>query len=871
MKILVVAALFLTSAVFAHADIAASPSPNPLSALAEKMAATKSEAERDAIGRTASPEALGDHSLRVELTSVAFQFTMRGDYARAEEFARYIIHFAQAHTDPEGIAIAQVQLAAALREMGNEAEAIELLKQSLAWSEKNPGDSKNLIRASQTIGVLYLDRSDFVRALTHLERALELARKKDYRDYVIPCLNSIGEVYRSQGEPERALRYYEEARVATGDDTAWNMSFIFNNIGQARAALGQTDQAIEAINKSRAIAEKKNFRPRVATSLAVLGKLEMEKGNWERARKSFNESLDLSRELRDRSSEARALLGLAETARRAGEFELGLEPAAKAIEIYRAMRQSSELASAKTTEGQILRALKRDGEAQAALAEAIQVTEQTRARVAGGSVEAEEFFAQKTTPYLESVTLLAGQNKNAEALEMAERASARVLLDLSSADGGRNASPLSKTQEVERQDLQRTLANLRHAQTGARDKSDQAEVANLQVQIARVRDAQEEFESRFAAPVETSQAPPVALAEVQKLTTNKTALLRFVVTDEGTLLFVLRDHAPLQVFSIAISASELSRRVSSFRQKLADRALDWQQPARDLYETLLAKAPLTGTENLVIVPDGALWNLPFQALRNGEHILIEDHAISYAPSLSLLVRQRVHQEEKGNDARLFAVGNPALGDGVVHIVNNLLAPNDSREMGEKWAPLPAAEKQVETLLGIYGDKSRILTGAAAREEIVKREAPAFDILHFATHGVLNDRAPLYSYLLLAQTEKSSFDDGLLEGWELSRMKLRARLAVLSACETARGQVRAGEGMIGLSWAFFLAGCPTTVVSQWKVDSDSNSDLMIEFHRQLHRGKSTASALREAAIALSRSPLYRHPFYWAPFVAVGDAF
>jgi CHAT domain-containing protein len=92
--------------------------------------------------------------------------------------------------------------------------------------------------------------------------------------------------------------------------------------------------------------------------------------------------------------------------------------------------------------------------------------------------------------------------------------------------------------------------------------------------------------------------------------------------------------------------------------------------------------------------------------------------------------------------------------------------------------------------------------------------------------------------------------------------------VLSACETGRGRVGRGEGLIGLSWAFFVAGCPTTVVSQWSVDSESTSRLMLGFHRALARGRSRAEASRDAALALKRDRRWAHPFHWAPFIVVG---
>jgi CHAT domain-containing protein len=129
---------------------------------------------------------------------------------------------------------------------------------------------------------------------------------------------------------------------------------------------------------------------------------------------------------------------------------------------------------------------------------------------------------------------------------------------------------------------------------------------------------------------------------------------------------------------------------------------------------------------------------------------------------------------------------------------------------------------------------------------------------------------MYSQVLLAQGSESG-EDGLLEAWEIMNLRLKADLVVLSACETALGKVRKGEGMIGLTWAFFVTGSSAEVVSQWKVASASTTNLMLTFHRNLKANLPKAEALRQAELKLSRNRLYHHPFYWAPFVLIGDGF
>jgi CHAT domain-containing protein len=134
--------------------------------------------------------------------------------------------------------------------------------------------------------------------------------------------------------------------------------------------------------------------------------------------------------------------------------------------------------------------------------------------------------------------------------------------------------------------------------------------------------------------------------------------------------------------------------------------------------------------------------------------------------------------------------------------------------------------------------------------------------------VIEDRNPLYSYVMLA---KSGSEDGFLEAREMLNLDLKAQLVVLSACETARGKTGGGEGLIGMTWALFLAGSPATVASGWQVESPATAQLMLEMHRGLRQGIGKAAALRSAALALKSDRRYGHPFYWAAFSLSGNGF
>jgi CHAT domain-containing protein len=170
---------------------------------------------------------------------------------------------------------------------------------------------------------------------------------------------------------------------------------------------------------------------------------------------------------------------------------------------------------------------------------------------------------------------------------------------------------------------------------------------------------------------------------------------------------------------------------------------------------------------------------------------------------------------------------------------------------------------------MYGAGSRIVTGTTATESEVKAAASEYRIVHLAAHGFYDDAHPMNSYLQLTHDADDS-EDGKLEAREMMSMDLKAEMVVLSACETARGDASGGEGLVGMTWALLVAGVPTAVASQWKVDSESTAELMIQFHRLLRQSnfRAKAKALQRASLSVMKNPQYRHPFYWAGFVMVG---
>lgn len=187
------------------------------------------------------------------------------------------------------------------------------------------------------------------------------------------------------------------------------------------------------------------------------------------------------------------------------------------------------------------------------------------------------------------------------------------------------------------------------------------------------------------------------------------------------------------------------------------------------------------------------------------------------------------------------------------------------------AALPGTQKEANLLHALYPNAA-LYTGKRAQERVFKQQAGKYKYLHLASHAFFNDAAPLLSAIFLAAPPASgpgSGEDGFLTARELFDLKLNADLVTLSACQTGRGEMHSGEGVVGLTWAINVAGCPTQVVSQWSVDDAATATLMTRFYQQLKAGKSKGDALQAAAKTVRSAAGRSHPYYWAPFVLLGD--
>jgi CHAT domain-containing protein/Tfp pilus assembly protein PilF len=824
------------------------------------------------------------------LTNIGEIHRRRGDFQQAAEFSQRSVKLAEGTGDKDLLMRTLNNAGVIVRTQGDFPQALDYYNRSLKLAEEL-GSKRQVSTAYNNIGSVYDTQGDYTRASEYFHKGLKVAEEGNDRALVAALLFNIGNLHNKQGNHDQALDFYQKSlEIAEAIANQHDIVLAMNNMSTVYAVQGRFKRALEYLEKSLEIATRLNDRESIVSILSHIGSVHKLEGNYRQALDYYQKSLKSGEELGKRESVADSLNDLAEVQTLQDNFVESLALSNRAAETARQIGAPEALWRARAAAGNAHKALGQPDQARSSLEEAISVIETLRARVAGGEQAQQQFFQNRIGPYDSMVDLLIEQKNLTEALRFAERAKGRVLLDVVQSGRVDITRAMTEQQQAQERGLKLQLASLNSQiqREMIAPTPDRERLADLNDRLNRARLEYEHFEVRLYAEhpglkIKRGKIEPLDLQQTARLLPDsRAALLEFVVMDEKTYLFVLTKRPSSQgppgrriadgglnlaVYKITVTRKDLAGLVEQFRRSLADLDFSFVSQARSLYDLLLkpARSDLRNKTTLVIVPDDALWELPFNVLQPApKQYLIEGAAISLAPSLSVLLHMKqVEVDGDRNSPALVAFGTPKIGKPTAERVASVFRD-------EELGPLPEAERQVKMLGLLYGrTRSRIFLGADAREDRVKAEGSSGRILHLATHGRLSDKNPMYSHLVMAQPEGAAADDGLLEAWEIMRLDLKADLVVFSACETGRGRIGRGEGVIGLAWASFVAGAPTTVVSAWKVDDRSTADLMLEFHRNLRLRKGKAAALRLASLKLLRTKDYKHPFYWAAFLVVGD--
>ena len=387
----------------------------------------------------------------------------------------------------------------------------------------------------------------------------------------------------------------------------------------------------------------------------------------------------------------------------------------------------------------------------------------------------------------------------------------------------------------------------------------------------------------------------VGLRELQQKMDAGTQLRMYLLSDDAVYAMCVTNNN----FGITVKkvSKNLADSVKLYRNSLINMSqnavLEMGKLARRFYNILFADAIPADVKRLVVVPDGALNQIPYESLLtedingsiynySGYAFLIKKYPVSYAYSATLYYRDITRNKENGTDgwfglAPIFTQGKFA---GVVldtrQKKQESALSNLNVVLNSKLEPLASSETEVRNIFGMFAKAGQpakaCMWGAANRQNFSSDSISKYRYIHLATHGFVNSEKPELSGVQLSHLQ-GDIQEGVLYSNDVYGLKLNCDLLVLSACETGLGKIMKGEGIVGLSRAFIYAGSKNLLVSLWKVSDNSTSQMMVEFYKQLLQKEKSelnyAEILQKAKLMLILDKNYSRPYYWAPFILIGD--
>ena len=740
----------------------------------------------------------------------------------------------------------------------DEAQAL-LEGAAAAWERAG----RTLLAAQARYNLSYLQflRGNYNLALSGYYQARDRLAELGSTRLVAWCELEIAEVLLALNAFDDAA---ESAARARARFTELGMPYESAKATLARAlalmGVGEIDQAQLDLMAAREVFRASGNRTFAAQADVYLGELALRRGdNDEAARRSTAALRVFARQkLAVKSAHSRVLAARA-------AYQTGDRP--KAARMARASLGTIEAAFAPAVTYQchhLLGRIERDsGRPRLALdrfRRAVETIENMRGRVAADELKS-TFLHDKIAIYEDAITACLEDDSVAlveEAFRLVESSKSRALADILTrfARGGPPAQGADSTSEA-RAHLTKLVEKLNwyNSHVGLEEeKGDQrrAETANRYRRDARRCERQiAQLFRRLEMEDPTACHPQnVRSASVADLRTalreDEVVVEYFTMGDEVGAFVIGRES--LTVARRIASKRDLEKRLAVLRFQIEKFAYGsgyvnahfWQlkgamdQCLSELYEAVFAPLEgLIGGDRLIVIPHGALHYVPFHALcdRRG-YYLIDRFEISYAPSATVLKLCR---------------DKPAAGRG-----RGLVA------FGFADHATPNIEGEIAALRAAFPD-ARVVTGTEASRENLMRLAPQARFLHLASHGYFRRDNPMFSFLQLA--------DGRLIFYNLLDLRLEAEMVTLSACHTGVNRVFPGDELHGLMRGFLYAGAPALVVSLWGVNDGSTAELMQEMYAQIGAGRAKRAALRAAQLAIKDA--YGHPYYWAPFVLMGD--
>ncbi|MEW5858249.1 MAG: CHAT domain-containing tetratricopeptide repeat protein, partial [Cyanobacteriota bacterium] len=751
-----------------------------------------------------------------------------GQYTVALEYYQQALAIAKQIGDRMGEGTTLNNIGEVYRNIGQYTVALEYYQQALAIA-KQIGDRMGESVALNNIGLVYRPLGRYSKALEYYQQALAIRKQLGDKGEEGITLSNIGTVYNYLGQYSKALEYYQKALVIHRQikNKAAETTEL-NNLGLAYFKLGEVPKALGNFQQALAISTKIGGKTGESIALSGIGSVYSYLGQYSKALDYYQKALVIHRQIKNKAGETTELNNLGSAYFKLGQYPKALEKFQQALAISKQIGYKAVEATTLNDIGFVYNAQGKYSQAETTLLAAIEIWESLRHRELKDDQKISIFETQAGS-YRFLQTALVAQNKNNEALEIAERSRGRAFVELLA----------SKLSENTNNQLN-IKPKIQKIQQIAKEQN-----ATL-VQYSIIYDrftiqGKEEWQQKLLYIWVIKPTGEVTFKQVDLKSINR-SLADLVTSSRGDI--GVKDRSIFEVTPTNPQPQNSTEKLQQLHKILI-------APIADL----LPKDP---NERVIFIPQESLFVVPFAALQDEQgKYLIEKHTILTAPAIQVLDLTRKQKQNTQRSAKdVLVVGNPTMPKIKIG------------ELVAKLDPLSGAEKEAIQIAKFFNTEA--LTGSKATKTAVMQLMQKARIIHLATHGLLHDFKGFGVPGAIALAPSGKPDDGidgLLTAGEIFDMKLQADLVVLSACDTGRGDIT-GDGVVGLSRSLISAGVPSVMVSLWAVNDNSTAFLMTEFYRNLQQNPDKAVALRQAMLTAMKQ--YPNPKQWAAFTLIGES-
>jgi CHAT domain-containing protein/Tfp pilus assembly protein PilF len=686
-----------------------------------------------------------------------------------------------------------------------------------------------------------------------------------------------GLCYDDLGRFEEALEMYERAKTLfqeKGDKDG--IALIYLNIGAALLDMERVSEATRAFELAKPLFSELGDSRRVALCDLNLGVILSRQGKYQEAIKTYEKAGKVFEQIGDDYNQAGIYMRMGNDYRFLKRWQESMAIYQRARDLCQAGKFERDLAECLLGMGYVQMYTRKPAAARDFFESALQILEKHRGRIPDPEIASETFYRFETlVPALVSANIQSGQLERA--FEAAQRGKGTILRQtlltetISFSEFTTEESLRLERLRMEYEVARHTLQETANSTSGY--------VQRLRA-YERARTELDSYETGLRAKYprwRNEAALPATAREIARSLGQDKAILEIFVDYRQTTLLLLTARSGKPVFhshSVPIMRSELNELIRGHWQALRENRTQQARKASCSLYNLLVK-PLEsyfkGVSELIICPDQVTHAIAFSALINkkGEY-LIEQFPISCAPSASAwhackTIADR-HRTQKQNTPLITALSDFGASSGTIAAI----APAQIRR-GNLLNNLPYTRTEAKQIAQVFKGKAKVLLNEQATTAAVRRNAAQASLLHFATHAFSNGASPMMSALALHPADER--DPGLLYARDIGEMRLKANLVVLSACSTYGGRYASGEGLMGLAWAFMVAGCSSTIATLWEIHDKASLFWVETFYKQLTAGKSKAESVRQASLRLLRAKDTPHsftsPHYWASWTLIGD--